>query len=163
VKTAWRHKTYLVELAVSAWPLQLLQYRLVAERIPICSPHARIGTCGVEAVPDGEVVVVAGRLVTYVILIPLERCSEVFVADPLKQVSHGAQCIVQYDVHAATVHLSDEGPPVLNVTVVMIEKGEIQRTETITAPRHVDERRTRQIDGLRGVSRFQRVGEEALP
>jgi len=147
--------TYLVEFAIPAGLLQLLQHRLITQRKPICSPDAWIGATGINLVANREVVIMPSRLVSHVVFIPFERRCEILVANPLEQIPHCSKRIIENDIHAPAVHLGDEGPPVFDMTMVVIEESEVEGAEPITTPRHVDERRARQIDSLHVVSSIQ--------
>jgi hypothetical protein len=78
----------------------------------------------------------------------MEGRSEILMTNPLEQVSHLPKRVVKNDVHVSTMHLRDEVPPILNLAVMVVEKGEIKGAKPIAAPRHVDKWCSGQIYGL---------------
>jgi hypothetical protein len=56
--------------------------------------------------------------------------------------------VIYNDIHISSVNLSDEGPPVIEDSVVRVQECEIQGTVTIARPRLVDERTSCEVETL---------------
>ena len=73
-------------------------------------------------------------LVTDVVFVPLEGGRDILRPDPLEKIAHGAEGVVQNDIHPASMHFANEGSPVLDLAMVMVQKGEIQSAKAIAGP-----------------------------
>src|SRR5438034_870233 len=77
-----------------------------------------------------------------------ERSGLVQIVLEADKISHRGHCVLQNDVHPATMDLTDHTSPGRDVPEMLIQQGEIERTEAVSRPRLVDERTAAYVERL---------------